>query len=85
MTKVNEKSENATIINGVVLTDRACKQLTVLQEGDNHLIKHCRESIADAICHMTTDISNVEELKQVGPIIQELSFIRGLLEDLRKP
>ncbi|WP_299576697.1 hypothetical protein [uncultured Sunxiuqinia sp.] len=76
------ESKKAIIIDGVVLTDEAIDQLKSFQESDNYAITYFREYLADAICCITTNVGVKDELKE---LIEELSYLRGFLKNLRKP
>jgi hypothetical protein len=87
-TKVNEKSESAIIVQGVVLTDRAIEMLKGLQNDDNDLIKDTRNSICDAICNMIQllDASGQESFRdKINESIRILTYAREYFEDLQKP
>jgi arginine decarboxylase-like protein len=87
-TKVNEKTENAIIVQGVVLTDKAVEMLKGLQNDDNSLIKADRDDIGDAICNMLQllDASDQESFKEkINKSVIALTYVREHLEDLQKP
>lgn len=77
-----KQSKKAVIIDGVVLTDDTIKQLKNFQESDNYMITYFREHLADAICCITTNVGVSDDLKE---LIEELSYLRGFLKNLRKP
>lgn len=87
-TKLNQKTENATIINGVVLTGQAINKLKVFQETDNSMIDDCQRIIADGICFLALLLDNYDHeptQKKVVTTITELSYVRDHFNDLRKP
>lgn len=86
-TKVDEKSQNATIVNDVVLTEKVIHRLKQLQEHDNESVDSCREDISDAICFIANRLDGMddEDLSNAKEMIINLSFIRDYFKDLRKP
>jgi len=88
MTKVNEKTENATIVNGVVLTNDAIARLVELQAGDNDGIRSAREILSDAICMMALMMDNYNHeptQDKAKRLMIDMSYIRDNFNDLRKP
>ena len=88
MTKIEETIEKATIINDVVLTDKATRQLKDLQQNDNEKIHETRNYIADAICQLAIALDNAprhEDEQQLKRTISDLSYTRDYFSDLKKP
>lgn len=87
MTKVNENSEKATIVNGVVLTKKAISRLAVLQEHNNDQLDDSSRIIADAICFIANYLDDVDstETTEANRLMNELAIIRKEFNDLAKP
>ncbi len=86
--KVQENHEKATIIDGVVLTDKCLHQLESLQENDNEGLRMCRETMADAISAIAIlfdYFQRPEDQERSKRIITDLSYVRDYFLDLRKP
>jgi hypothetical protein len=87
-TKVNEKSEHAIIVEGVVLTKAAIETLKGLQEEDNSLLKGTSCAVCKAICNMIQLLDTSEQDSFRDKITQSvvaLTYVNEYLEDLQKP
>lgn len=87
-TKLNQKPENATIINGAILTQAAIDKMREFQDADNELINDCQRIIADGICFLALLLDNYDHeptQKRVVTTMTELSYVRDHFNDLRKP
>ena len=80
-------TENAVIVNGVVLTDEAVEAIKLLQEHNNCMINSFTESLADAVCFFSSRQFTFTdyEKKIVNPLIGSLCTIRETFKDLAKP
>lgn len=81
------KAENCTIVNGVVLTEKAIKQLKNFQEHNNEQLKEASRTIADAVCLIARhhDDISADDREAVDYLMFELTFIRDNFNDLAKP
>lgn len=86
-TKVEKQNETATIVNGVVLTEEALKELKSLQDYNNDYINHCVEQLADIVCGFAIDPGLILQFGLSDPTkaVPVLSALRGILKNLRKP
>jgi hypothetical protein len=87
-TKVNENSESAIIVQGVVLTDKAIEMIKSLQDDDNERIKDTENAICIAICNMIQllDASDQASFRdKINESVIALSYIREYFDDLQKP
>lgn len=87
-TKLQEKSESAIIIEGVVLTKSAISMLKSLQDNDNDLLRDAKNTIGSAICYMVQllDASGQEEFTaKINDTIISLSYMREYFDDIEKP
>lgn len=87
-TNLEENSEKATIINGVVLTGKAVNRLKEFQSNNNEIIGSIREYMADAICIMAINMDysrDKEDQEKLKRTIADLSYVRDYFDDLRKP
>lgn len=90
MKKGDEKVENATIVNGAVLTAGALKTIKDFQMNDNGLLDINISEMADAICFLELlcahEIDADEELVKTARLhIDHLIDIREGLKLLQKP
>lgn len=87
---MNNKSkiENATIINGVTLTEDAIERLKQLQERNNDGIDEVQKGLANALCLISANLDyfdHGDDLKKVKLILTDLAIVRDWFDDLRKP
>jgi phage host-nuclease inhibitor protein Gam len=84
---MEKEKREITEINGVELTRDAFQALKDLQEDNNSLIEKMSAKIADINDHFAQELHPVvtEEDKEIKIFINELSFIRRYIKDLRKP
>ena len=87
MAKQQNKTENCTIVNGVVLTDKAIGQLKDFQEHNNEQLKEASRVMADAVCLIARhhDDISADEREAVDYLMFELTFIRDNFNKLAKP
>ena len=85
MTKIKETNEKATIIDGVVLTEKALKELEFVQNNDNDMLdSHCN-NIADAICFLAKESDTIVKKEETTDIMISLAYVRDFLQKIRKP
>lgn len=82
-----KKIEDATVINNVVLTDKAINSLEELQRNDNEYIRDIKEYVADAVCFIGRHFDEIpkDELAKVQALLTNLSFIRERFDELKRP
>ena len=83
-----KQTETATIVNGVVLTEPAIKQLVSFQQSDNEYIRAIREDLSDAISMLailTDEHPHEQTVVRARRTMINLSYIRDNIDDLRKP
>jgi hypothetical protein len=84
-----EKGKNEiTEINGVVLTPNAFQALRNLQEDHNCMIDSMTDRIADISDYFAQELhilDSHDKDKNIKEFINELSYIRRYIKDLRKP
>ena len=87
MAKSETKTENATVIGAVVLTENAIHTIEKLQESSNECIKEYVEALGDAVCYLAKTRYNFGGSYEVESmeLIEKLSFIREDLKELKKP
>lgn len=87
MAKAETKTENATIINGVVLTENAIEFLKNFQSHDNELLEDASRVIADIICLIVKHFDDIygSEKSKVTELLTDLSMIRDNFSQLAKP
>jgi len=81
------KTENCTIVNGVLLTDKAIEFLKEIQSHDNELLDDSCRIIADVICLVikhSDDIYDSEKTK-VASLLTELAMVRDNFSQLARP
>jgi len=83
------KIENATIINGVTLTEQAIHRIKEFQSHDNDGIESAQKGMANAICLISANLDyfdrSEEDLKKVKFVLTDLAIIRDWLGDFKKP
>lgn len=72
-------------INGAVLTEEAINIIKTFQEENNVLINNQLETISDAITFIAIHANGDAEDKQMKKLVQDLSFAKTFLKDLKKP
>lgn len=81
------EKEQITEINGVILTPIAFEALSNLQEDGNCLINSMADKIADISDYFAQELlipnSRDKDVKTI--FINELSYLRRYIKDLRKP
>ena len=87
MKNTEDKAATCTIINGVVLTDRAINYLKSLQEDDNTLIKEIRDELNNAISELleATDYVGEETVPGINTLIKYINTFNQNLKYLMKP
>lgn len=87
MSKIDTKTENAIIVDGVVLTKKAVTQLIQFQENDNDFIKDTNRIIADAICEIIkfSDDYREDDRPRINALLQDLTIVRQNINELQKP
>lgn len=87
MAKTDNKTENCTIVNGVVLTEKAIDRLMHFQECDNFGINFMSKTIQQGIRVIVRDLDvyNNEELRKIQTVLTDLSYVCDWIEDLEKP
>lgn len=87
MKNADNKTENTTIINGLVLTNATIDALKGLQNSDNDLLKCNMDILADAVGYVNETMDNFEgeEFKEAVEMAQALSALRKMLNKLKKP
>lgn len=88
MAKQENKTENCTIVNGVILTENAIKALLEYQENDNYNLRNLTiDPLSDVICLLARNIDSCNEQDKeeiIGSMIT-LSWIRENIKALMKP
>ena len=81
------KTENCTVVNGVILTDKAITRLKEFQEHDNEVLKDASRVLADAVCLIARhhDDISAEEREDVDYLMFELTFVRENISELARP
>lgn len=87
MKKPETNSENCTVVNGVILTDKAINRLKEFQEHDNEMLKDASRVLADAVCLIARHYDDIsaEERGVVDYLMFELTFVRDNINELVKP
>lgn len=94
MSRSENKTENYTIVNGVVLTEKAVCFLNKLQELDNQLISYIREDLSDSISMLIDFLDLIDEserdrdIEYEHLIMQKIKFLNTFnkqMKDLMKP
>ena len=80
-----ETNEKVTLINGVLLTDKAIARLIEFQDRDNESIEEIRTCIADAIAFIHINVNQKELTEELRFVITDLFFIRDYFLDFKKP
>jgi len=86
--KNQSKIENATIINGVTLTEDAIDRLKLFQERNNDGIEEIQKGLGSAVCLISANLDYFDKgdgLKKVKFVLTDLAIIRDWFDDLRKP
>lgn len=82
------KTENATIVNDVVLTADAIGFLKSLQECNNSHLQTCIETISNGVCYIGSNIyqlQTAEQFKEAALVMSDLCILREELKNLMKP
>jgi hypothetical protein len=88
MEKQQLKPENATIINGVLLTPEAITTLKQMQDHDNEDLDYYAKSINEAVClfvEIRMGVGNDTTYPELQETMQSLILARKAIEKLRKP
>lgn len=75
-------------VSGVILTDATIKRLKDLQEHDNSGIDSVRDSLANAVCLISTQsdqFQDEESMRKFRFVIADLAYIRDYFLDFMKP
>ena len=82
-------TENVVVVEGVALSGKAIERLHYLQDTDNNGLKSLRDDIADAVCFLSEKLMEPdhsdEDSEKMKELSSSLSFIRKVLDDLKKP
>lgn len=87
MAKQTSTSESATIINGIVLTEKLMDFLRTMQEENNSQIKETREKLGDTVS-LLIEIMEGEDDAISAEILEAVKYLNGLRKnmlDLLKP
>lgn len=82
------KTENCTIINGLVLTEQAIDRLREFQDRDNDCIDGIQRSLANAVCLISANLDYFKDsiyFKKAKDSITDLAIFREWFDDLKKP
>ena len=82
MKNSEDKAASATIINGVVLTDRAIAFLKSLQQGDNVYIKDTRDEINNAISQLILYTDHIYE-HQAIEVLDTIKYLNTFNRNLK--
>ena len=88
MAKPENKTENCTIVNGVVLTDKAIEFLKSLQNCNNSGLDADIDAISNGVCYIGSNIyqlETAEEFKVAALVMSDLCILREELKQLMKP
>jgi hypothetical protein len=87
MKKAEEnKTENCTIVNGVVLTEKAIEILKQFQETDNYWLKYLLEEISNTVCFLAKKMDDYTKGQEEAVILMSLlGQLRDELKALQKP
>ena len=75
-------------VGGVILTDTAIKRLKDLQGNNNDGIQSIRDSLANAVCQLSTQslqFEDAESIQKFRLVLADLSYIRDYFLDFSKP
>ena len=74
-------------IEGVILTNDLIRQLSYFQEDNNNGLKAQLNALSAAICYIASKMidMNDEDLKKAALIIGDISLVRDIINDFRKP
>jgi len=83
----NSETKHHVEIEGVILTEKAIRQLKAFQDGNNEDLKFQLENISNAICYIASRMYTMEdeELKDAAMVISNLSCVRDNIINLKKP
>ena len=85
-TKLQQTTENCTIINGAVLTNSVIKRIADFQENENENVQSCRDTLANAVCFIGRNLDSTEnKTNEIRDLITDLSYIRDYFLDFKKP
>lgn len=85
MPKQENKTENCTIVNGVVLTKGVFEFIEMMQDEDNWVLKSIREQLSNTISLLVLAkeyFTNADEI--MSEIEQEVQNINRISRDLKK-
>ena len=82
MKNSEDKAASATIINVVVLTDRAIAFLKSLQQGDNVYIKDTRDEINNAISQLILYTDHIYE-HQAIEVLDTIKYLNTFNRNLK--
>jgi len=81
------KTENCTIVNGVMLTDKAIDRLQEMQAHNNESLENSLRIIKDAVFLLARHYDDFkgEELDKVNYLKFELTFVYDNFKELARP
>lgn len=82
------KTENCTIFNEVMLTQNCVDGLRHLQSSDNTTLDMFRDDLADVVCYISIKLLDElpkKEIKKLKTMSSNLAFLRDFLNNFRKP
>lgn len=81
------KTENCTIINGVILTEKAINRLKDFQDHNNEMLENVSRVLADAVCLIARHYDDIsaDERAAVDYLMFELTFVRENINELVRP
>ena len=80
------KTENCTIVNGVVLTEKAIDTLKEFQENNNYWLKYLAEEISNTVCFLAKKMDDYTTGKEEAiELMSILGQLRDEFKQLQKP
>ena len=84
----NEEIKKHIEIAGAILTDKLIETVCDMQARDNDMLHVHIGIITNAICYIASQMSSMNDNEHIiaaGRVIADLSIIKDVLHDLRKP
>jgi NTP pyrophosphatase (non-canonical NTP hydrolase) len=83
--KNNSDTENVIIVSGAVLTREAIEAIVEWQKNDNAKLNAQREEIADAVCYIAQNLTELNFEREAAEVMEALGYIRECMKALMKP
>ena len=81
-----KKQEQAILLDGIVLTDRAIQCLRGLQDNDNDYLREARERIGETISELIFSIDYIETREpEILKLVKYMNDFNRDLKNLMKP